>query len=125
MDRQMDRWIVFAAAAALVGIALVACSSTEREPLEPSQPAPPGIAQSMHGEVIVQFRPGTNDERVKQILTAVGAPTHQGLGMPLTFLAKSSGGVSFEELARRLAQFPEVLLTEPNWVNRPYPATTR
>lgn len=66
------------------------------------------------GEVIVQFRVGTSNERMHEIIHASGAIRHKLLGTPLIFLLRFSNESPLERNIVGLRTNPEVLNVHPN-----------
>ena len=79
--------------------------------------APP-VAQTVPGEVLIEFRAGTSPDRVATILAATNTTIKKNLGAPLTYLLLISGDRSVDETIRRLRSFSEVLYAEPNRIMR-------
>ena len=96
-------WIYFFALG-LVGLAQALGPQT-------GQAAPPA---QVPGEVLVQFRPGTPRQRLEEILAELNLRLGKSLGTPGAFVLKFSAPTTVEEVIRRLKQFPEVRLAEPN-----------
>jgi hypothetical protein len=76
------------------------------------------VAQTVPGEIIIQFREGTPPDRVETILSATDTKIKKNLGAPLTYLLGISGNKSVDETIQRLKSISEVLHAEPNYIMR-------
>jgi hypothetical protein len=107
---------------ALTALFLAGCAQDTARPAaraEPSAPSPaPAEAPAIPGEVLVQFRAGTSNARIEEILATAGARAVKSLGTPHAVLVRPSGGDSADELIVRLRKYPEVQFAEPNRIRR-------
>jgi hypothetical protein len=74
-----------------------------------------GPRAAVPGEALVQFRPGTEPERIVRILEEAEAQIDKPLGMPLAYAIRFPDRIPVEEMLRRLRAYPEVQLAEPNY----------
>jgi hypothetical protein len=107
---------------ALTALFLAGCAQDTARPAaraETSAPTPAPTAEpSIPGEVLVQFRQGTSNARIEEILASAGASAVKSLGTPHAVLVRPSGGGSADELIVRLHKYPEVQFAEPNRIRR-------
>lgn len=107
---------------AFTALFLAGCAPDTARPAaqaETSAPTPASTAEpAIPGEVLVQFRQGTPNARMEEILAAAGARAVKSLGTPHAALVRPSGGDSADELIVRLRQYPEVQFVEPNRIRR-------
>lgn len=87
---------------------------TTRLPVSASAPHVPN-------QVLVQFRPGTDAERVQVILAGLGVSASRALGTPLAYVLTAAPGTSAEELLARVRAVAEIEHASLNYLARPLP----
>lgn len=68
------------------------------------------------GQILVKFRPGTNDQTIEAIQEALRLKTIKVVSSPNLYLMKILDGSSVERTMERLKDFQDVAYSEPNYI---------
>jgi hypothetical protein len=68
------------------------------------------------GQILVKFRPETNDQTIEAIQEALRLKTIKVVSSPSLYLMKILDGSSVERTMERLKDFQDVAYSEPNYI---------
>jgi hypothetical protein len=118
LDKDMRTYAV-SVYSALLAVGSITASCVQQAPpnAQPLSEIVSPARQHIPGEVIVQFRVGTTNERIHEIIAVAGARIKKDLGV-FVYLVSFSNERPVDELVASLRVYPEVLYAEPNWITQ-------
>lgn len=110
--------IVPAALIILFFVIILSCnrSSVISNNSEPSKPSPQ--EDYVKDEVIVKFKKGVTEARIKEINEFLGCEIVRSIDRTETYLMKIKTGVEVKEIINKYKLFDEVEYAEPNYIRR-------
>jgi hypothetical protein len=103
---------------ALITIIILSCNHFPviSNTTEPS--APPLKEEYVQDEVIVKFKQGVTENRIREINDLLGCEIIRSIGRTNTFLIKIKTGQTVKETINKYKLFDEVEYAEPNYIKR-------
>lgn len=89
------------------------------------QAAPSAREEYVKDEIIVKFKEGVTQERIKEINTSLGCEIIRSIGPTKTFLIKIKIGEDVKEVVDKFKLFDEVEYAEPNYIYHPLMEKTK
>ena len=101
-------------------VLVVSCASGSAEPPIKEKPFPAvrKSQEDMTSKILVRFKTGTGQDKIKNIQDKYGLETVRTLGQPGLYLMKVSGDMKIKTVIEELKKHNKVMYTEPDHAYR-------